>query len=141
MASLRPGALLLRAIAGFVAVAIAAAIVLSIMMPNGPVPVHVRWTRATTDAERASLEQRYQLTRGEVTEGTTRAYRLADTSSANIRALVQDPHVEDTTNLNRVRFRPGFWVDRQRRMIAYTLLAGVIGAIGAVYLSLKPRNA
>ena len=55
-------------------------------------------------ASRRELERRYRLTRPEAREGTTWAYYVADTSRANLRALVADPAVEDTHNINRRRF-------------------------------------
>jgi hypothetical protein len=46
---------------------------------------------------RESLEQRYSMDRVEQAEGTTWRYHLRDTSGANLRAIRNDPHVEDTT--------------------------------------------
>lgn len=134
MAARRFSSLAVRAVLAFVVATAAAAVVLSMTLSSGPVPLHVRWKAGTTDAERTVREQRYHLTDGRVTEGTTRAYLLADTSTSNIRAMVQDPYVEDTADINRVRFRPRFSNDRQRRLIVFSVAAGVIAA---VYVSLK----
>src|SRR5436309_2776924 len=108
MFGLRPARILGVLVAAFVVMTAAAAGVLSLTLSRDPVPIHVRWKPGTSDAERAALEQRFHLTEGVVTEGTTRAYLLADTSTEKIRAMVQHPSVEDTAGINRIRFRPAF---------------------------------
>lgn len=70
-----------------------------------PAYVHVRWAPLVDQGQQESLELRYGLTRGALGEGTTWGYYLTDLSRANIRALVMDPLVEDTHEINRVRFR------------------------------------
>ena len=72
--------------------------------PDRPALVHVRWAPGVEDTHRRDLEVRYRLTRPEVREATTWAYYIADTSRSNLRALVSDPAVEDTHNINRTRF-------------------------------------
>jgi hypothetical protein len=134
MPPLRPGRLLGAYVAAFVVLAAIAGGILSLTLSRDPVPVHVRWKPDTADAERATLEQRFGLTRGEVTEGTTRAYRLTDTTTGNIRALVEHPAVDDTAEINRVRFRPAFAYDRERRRIFFAALAGGIGALALLLL-------
>ena len=126
-------ALAVRAVIGFVAGAAVVAVVLWFALPGGPVPIHVRWTSNTTDAQRAALEQRFHLTNGEVTEGTTRAYQLADTSTDNIRSLVQNPNVDDTADLNRLKFRPRFSNDRARQIPFFSVLGGLAGAAFALF--------
>ena len=44
----------------------------------------------------------------------------------------EDPSVDDTANINRIRFRPAFAIDRQRRLIFFSLLAAGLGAIAVV---------
>jgi hypothetical protein len=122
------------------AIAAATAGVLSRTMWNGPVPIHVRWKSGTSDAERVALEQRFHLTDGVVTEGTTRAYLLADLSTDNIRALVQHPSVDDTADVNRIRFRPRFSNDRQRRLIFFPVVAGGVGAVAILGLLIGSRS-
>jgi len=124
MSTLRPWRILGVLVGAFVVMTAAAAGVLSLTLSHDPVPVHVRWRPATSDAERAALEERFHLTKGVVTEGTTRAYLLANTSTRNIRAMVQHPSVEDTAGINRIRFRPAFAHDRDRRLILFSVLAG-----------------
>jgi hypothetical protein len=136
MSRFNPVRALTVVVVAFVAITAAAAFVLSLTLAAGAVPMHIRWTPATTDAERTALEQRFHLTEGVVTEGRTRAYMLADTSTDNIRAMVQSPNVEDTADINRIRFRPAFKYDRTRRLVFFSILAG---GIGAVIVLLTPR--
>ncbi len=107
--------------------ALAAAVFATIPAPQ--VPINVRWTPGVTDEERIALERRFQLTGGRVTEATTRAYLLTDTSTDNIRALIQHAAVDDTANLNRLRFRPPFAYDRARIIPVYAVIAGLAGAV------------
>ena len=132
MSTLRPWRILFVLVGAFVVMTAAAAGVLSLTLSRDPVPVHVRWKRGTSDAERAALEQRFHLTEGVVTKGTTRAYLLADTSTGNIRAMVQHPSVEDTADVNRLRFRPAFAHDRDRRLIVFSVVAGALGAVAVL---------
>ena len=129
MSTLRPWRILGVLVGAFAVITAAAAGVLSLTLSHDRVPVHVRWKPGTTDAERAALEQRFHLTEGVVTEGTTRAYLLTDTSTGNIRALVQHPSVEDTSRIDRIRFRPAFAHDRDRRLIFFSVVAGGLGGV------------
>jgi hypothetical protein len=136
MFTLRLGRVVGVYLGAFAVLTAAAAAILSITLASGPVPIHVRWKPAVTDAERSALEQRFHLTEGVATEGTTRAYMLTDTSTANIRELVQHPGVDDTADINRVRFRPAFKHDRGRRLVVFSV---VTGGIAAVAVLLTPR--
>jgi hypothetical protein len=136
MSSVRPGRLVAVFLGTFVILTAAAAAILSATLDSGPVPMHVRWKPGIADADRVALEQRFRLTEGVVTEGTTRAYRLADTSTANIRAIVQHPSVDDTADINRIRFRPAFKYDRDRRLIFFSIVAGGIATLAVL---LTPR--
>ena len=98
--------------------------VLSRAWPPVPVTVHVRWHAGVTDARRADLERTFTLTGAEPAEGTTWRYQLADSSTANIRALVESDAVEDTAHLDRRRFRPEFGQDRPRRLAVYSFARG-----------------
>jgi hypothetical protein len=117
------GALVLGALSGTIVLA---------AIPDRPVPVNVRWTAAVSDAQREALEERFHLEEPRFTEGTTRAYMLTDVSRENIRALLQHAAVEDTSNLNRVRFRPPFRYDRIRLAIAALILGGLIGGVAGL---------
>jgi hypothetical protein len=136
MSTLRLGRVVAVYLIAFIILTGAAAAILWVTLASGPVPMHVRWKPGATDAERIALEQRFHLTEGVVTEGTTRAYLLADTSTTNIRALVEHPSVEDTADINRIRFRPAFKFDRGRRLIFFSLLTGGIAAVAVL---LTPR--
>jgi hypothetical protein len=63
--------------------------------------VHVRWTAGISDAARTALEARYALGDGQPVEGTTWRYALRDSSRDNVRALIADPAVDDTSYLDR----------------------------------------
>jgi hypothetical protein len=73
--------------------------------PRVPVTINVRWAPAIADGDRPGLESRFTLSAGQRVEGTTWRYTLADTSSANVKALVTHPSVEDTSNIDRANFR------------------------------------
>lgn len=120
--------------AAFVLVTGVAWWILSIVWPDSPVDINVRWKADVADAERVDLERRFQLTNGDHSEGTTWRYQLADSSTANIQALIQHPRVDDTAHLNRIRFRPEFAQDRARQIVAYSFAFGAIGSVLLVLL-------
>lgn len=105
-------------------------VALSMSWPDTPVHLHVRWRADITDTQRVERERRFHLTRGVQTEAATWEYQLTDSSTANIRQLIQDAAVSDTAHLNRVRFRPEFSQDRSRQILARSLVAG-----GAAFLA------
>jgi hypothetical protein len=137
MTNLRIGRIALVFVAAFAVSTAVAAGLLSLTLSTDPPPIHVRWKPATSEAERAELERRFGLRQGEFTEGTTYAYLLTDTSTDNIRALVQDPLVDDTANINRLRYRPSFANDRERRLIFFSVVAG---GILSVLVMLSPHT-
>lgn len=65
-------------------------------------PVNVRWAPLVDEQTRAALEQQYRMDRVAYDEGTTWRYRINDTSPSNLRAIQNDPHVEDTDGFNRL---------------------------------------
>lgn len=78
-----------------------------------PAPrVRVLWAVDVAPDRQASLERRYLLRNGRdrLTEGSL-AYDLLDTSPSNIRALVEDPAVADTNDIERHTFVVPFDVD------------------------------
>lgn len=79
--------------------------VLRVAYGQRPAYVHVRWTPTVDVGARTEMERTYHLTRGEHREGTTWGYYVTDVSSDNLRALVQNPAVEDTHNIHRTAFR------------------------------------
>lgn len=88
---------------GVICVGIAAAAYLTLQAALGPKPaaIHVRWASGTTEATRTASEHRYSLSQGMLLEQRTWSYLLRDTSATNIKALISDPLVEDTTEINR----------------------------------------
>jgi hypothetical protein len=63
--------------------------------------ITVRWNQEIGPEYRHMLERRYQLRNPSLEEGTTWRYELGDRSSENVRALVQDPAVDDTGYIDR----------------------------------------
>jgi hypothetical protein len=109
-------------------VAVASAIAgsaLSMIIPAHPLAMNVRWSAAVTDDRRAELERQFRLTAGELREGTTRAYLLLDSSRPNIEAIVRNPAVEDTSNIDRSTFRPMPPFDRTARIERLTVVLAV----------------
>ena len=77
-----------------------------------PAAVHVRWAATVDEGQRQQLERQYSLTTPQQTDGRTFAYAITDVSGANIRALVLDPAVEDTHEINRTSYRVGYFSPR-----------------------------
>jgi hypothetical protein len=130
MSNLRLGRIAAVLAAAFVVGAPVAALVLSSTLSRAPVPMHIRWKAGTNATDRVDLERRFHLLDGVYTERNTWAYHLADPSTDNIRAIVQHPAVEDTEDLNRIRFRPRFSYDRERRLVFFSIIGGGVVAIG-----------
>jgi hypothetical protein len=65
------------------------------------VHINVRWASGVDDNRRKQVEQRFGLANGVVDEGRTWRYAATDPSSANMRALLTDPAVEDTHGFDR----------------------------------------
>jgi hypothetical protein len=116
--------------------------ILSLAWPAAPVHVHVRWKPDVNETERVALERRFRLTSSVNTEGTSWEYELGDPSTANIRDIVQHERVDDTSHLNRVRYRPEFAQDRVRQIWVYSLALGGAGSILLLALAVAfPRTA
>ena len=129
----------LRAPATVVIVTALAWVVLSVAWPRTPVRINVRWKADVGAAERTGLEREFQLLGAEQREGTTWSYRLADDSTANIKALIENARVDDTAHLNRVWYRPEFAQDRTRKILVYSVPAGFVAAV--LFLVGAPRSA
>lgn len=98
----------------------------------------MRWRQDVSASQRAALEQRFHLARGEPGEGTTWAYDLEDPSFVNIRAMVREPSVDDTASINRRLFRPAFAQDRIARIAVGAMVVGVAAALVAWLASRGP---
>jgi hypothetical protein len=66
--------------------------------------VNVRWQADIDEGERSQLERQFRLDDGERLEGTTWRYALVDRSTDNVRALVTNPAVADTSDVDRSRY-------------------------------------
>ena len=64
-------------------------------------PVKVRWATELDASLRSEIERRYTLEDGRREDGRTWTYTLHDQRPQNLRAIVLDPHVEDTANIDR----------------------------------------
>jgi hypothetical protein len=119
-----------------------------------PVYVHVRWAAATEQELRRELEERFSLADGVRLEGETWGYVLTDVSTDNIGGLISDPAVQDTHQLHRTAYRPGYlvprlpypatypWIPAAMEMGALILAALSLLAFGAVAVeSLSPASA
>ena len=99
---------------------------------NRPVYVHVRWTAPIDEGLRRELEERFRLTDGDLLDGSTWGYVLTDVSRHNIRVLVADPAVEDTHQLHRTAFRPGYFVPRLPYSTTYPLIPAAMELLALV---------
>ena len=107
--------------------------------PLKPARVRVRWQEGVTAEVRVGLEQRYHLSATGVREGRTWQYELLDASPSNLAALVIDPRVEDSDNINRRTYRleeppEPFAVSWQRSWIGWVVLSTENAAAWLYYL-------
>jgi hypothetical protein len=101
-----------------------------------PAAVHVRWAVTVDGGQRQQLEQRYSLTAPQQTDDRTFAYAITDVSGANIRALVLDPAVEDTHEINRTSYRVGFFSPRLPYATPYPSLPAAMDVLALLSLVL-----
>ena len=74
-----------------------------------PAPsIRVRWRANVTSEQQAALERKYLLVNGRAPTGRSIAYDLLDTRHDNIKALVLDPDVADTNDIDRHQFEVPF---------------------------------
>ena len=64
--------------------------------------VKIRWRGDVDAADRAALERKFLLVNPQPQEPDTLRYDLLDTSRSNLKAILEDPAVEDTTDIDRV---------------------------------------
>ena len=104
MASLFPAPLTWRG-AGLLAVACGVLLLaLALLIDGGPSKyIHIRWRPGVNDARRGELESRFGL-RERVRDGRSFGYDLVDLFSSNVRAIITDPAVEDTADLDIRQF-------------------------------------
>ena len=78
-----------------------------------PAPrIRVLWRESVTAERRAALERKYRLLhpRDRLVEGSV-AYDLLDTSRSNVKALVEDPAVADTNDIEQHTYIVRFEAD------------------------------
>jgi alpha-1,2-glucosyltransferase len=111
-------------LAGFLCLAIAAAAYATLHLTRGPSPVfiRVRWAPGVEGIARQVAERRYGLSEAEPLEGRTWGYTLSDLSTANVRALVGDPAVEDTQDIDRTAFRASATAERRPYPVSGSLM-------------------
>jgi hypothetical protein len=66
--------------------------------------VKIRWRADVDVARRAALERKFLLVNPSPQERRTVRYDLLDTSRSNLKAILDNPAVEDTTDIDRVSF-------------------------------------
>lgn len=69
----------------------------------GPPQINVRWAPDVDAATRSQIEARFHLGNPRRHSRRTWRYSIADTSFANVRALLVQPEVEDTAGIDRGR--------------------------------------
>lgn len=77
------------------------------------VPISIRWSPAAPDASRREAAARYQIQVPETAPVESGRFALYDTSTANGRALMNDPAIEDTAGIDRLTgavYVPGWYV-------------------------------
>jgi hypothetical protein len=96
--------------------------------------VAVRWKEGVSSETRTSLEQRYRLTKPQPREddprGRTWRYELADVSAQNVRALQNDPSVEDTNDIDQSK-RP-YSLERLLPLLRIQIAPGLTRAENAL---------
>ncbi|MBI4888832.1 MAG: hypothetical protein HY824_17165 [Acidobacteria bacterium] len=102
-----------------------------------PARVNIRWAEGITGPQREDLERRHRLTQAtfqgtdpadDSRENRTWSYRVLDTSTDNIRQLVQTPAVEDTSGVDRRSYRVEGGPDSFFTLLFYACLVGLIVA-------------
>jgi hypothetical protein len=100
-----------------------------------PVPrVNVRWSESVLPPQRQALEAAYRLVEPQFEGGRTWSYAILDSSSENLRRLVQNPSAEDTHGVERSAFRLS--EPRSTPLSILFRLLGISSLIGLVAASL-----
>jgi hypothetical protein len=127
-----------------------------------PVTIRIRWAPSAGDEARAQAEQRHALLGGvhqNTADGRTWLYRLTATPATALRAIVNDPSVEDTDGIDRstlalyeplwtraqrtfptslLQMLPGPWnADNAGAVLHYLLWAVPAIAAGVLFLVLR----
>ena len=98
--------------------------------------VRVRWRDDVSAARQAELERRYQLVGGgSPHQDAPRAlvYSLRDTSEPNVEAIVKDPEIADTSDIDRELYEvQGLRQANARRTLIFVLAGMVIAGLWVV---------
>lgn len=74
-----------------------------------PAPsIRVRWRDDVSAERQVELERRYRLSNPRAPQNRSIAYDLLDTSHGNVEALVRDPEVADTQDVDRDEYEVPF---------------------------------
>jgi hypothetical protein len=126
----------LAAAAALILIALAAAYYLTVE----PSPtVSIRWREGVTDAQRAALERRFLLVKPAAHEPRTFRYDLLDVSRSNLEAIVIEPAIEDTGNIDRrtLAFAADYPYGTSWMWLAHRIpglrARGVVPALAAVF--------
>ena len=86
--------------------------------------VTVRWTAASSPDERQEVRTRYDLERVARDDGVVEQVRLSERAVASIRALINEPIVEDTAGIDRSSgtLLPATWPAAERRAFNHAWL-------------------
>lgn len=94
--------------------------------------VSIRWTPETSDQQRREREARYVLTEGIGDRNGTWSYVPGDARPDTIKALLSEPLVADTHNIDRETFRPlvrETWIRRARNRVALLRISVAPGVL------------
>jgi hypothetical protein len=95
----------LRVLAPVAAAIILATLGIAYYFTVEPAPtLKIRWRAGVTPGERAEVERRFRLVKPTPDQPRTYRYDLLDTRASNIEALVHDPAVEDTADIDTVHY-------------------------------------
>jgi hypothetical protein len=117
------------------AVSIALAMVVPVLTYRTPIPppsINVAWAGGVDDQQRAALEARFHLTDGDSRGGGLWTYRISDTTTANVAALVRHPGVVDTQHIDR----QSFTVDGAQGPLRRAVSTVPIGLVLSTFLAL-----
>ena len=118
-----------------VAVWIAVTMVVPVLTYRTPIPppsINVAWAGGVDDQQRAALEARFHLTDGDSRGAGLWTYRIGDTTTANVAALVRHPDVEDTQHIDR----QSFTVDGAQGPLRRAVSTVPIGLLLSTFLAL-----
>lgn len=117
-----------------VLLSLAAAAILYVVLPAPYVRVTVQWRAGVDDDTKLPLERELGLTEGRELNGAIWRYALVDFSPANIRAIVDNPDIESTSRLDRVRFQPQgpLPAGRALQALQHGAIVGVLIALALV---------